>query len=267
MAESLKLVARKTPEQRIEALAQDGYVYFPDALSKGEIVELRAAMDRLEARPDEFDRHTDPKSDSYLNKSINNVFNRDRVFLSYLDRPEVIEVVEAAHGPDCHVIGMTAWMTGPGRPDQGLHVDWQPLELPEDVMDDPRVEVPVYISTVHYYLDDIYEELGPTQFIPGSHRAGRRPSNGESAWRGVEPRSILCHAGDAVLFRCEVWHRGTANTSGQVRYLLQVHYAQRMITQKFPPYLNRFRFDPAVLSRATPRQRRLLGEHTPSNYD
>lgn len=267
MADYLNLVARKTLEQRIEALEQDGYVYFTGALSDGEIIELRSAMDRLEARPDEFDRHTDGESHGFLNKSINNVFNRDPVFLSFLDRPEVIDVVEAEHGPDCHVIGMTAWMTGPGRPDQAFHVDWQPLELPEEVMDDPRVKVPVYISTVHYYLDDIYEELGPTQFIPGSHRAGRRPSIGESIWRGVKPRSVLCTAGDAVLFRCEVWHRGTANTSGQVRYLLQVHYAQRMITQKFPAYLNRFRFDPAILSRATARQRRLLGEHVQSNYD
>ena len=267
MAEGLILAARESLEQRVEALEQEGYVFFPGALSGEEVAVLRNTIDRLEARPEEYDRHTDPETYGFLNKSINNVFNRDPVFLSFLDSPDVIDVVEAAHGPDCHVIGMTAWMTGPGRPDQGIHVDWQPLELPGDVMDDPRVEVPVYISTVHYYLDDLYEALGPTQFIPGSHRAGRVPATGESAWRGVEPRSIICSAGDAVLFRCEVWHRGTANTSDRVRYLLQVHYAQRMITQKFPPYLNRFRFDPAILSRATDRQRRLLGEHVQGNYD
>ena len=267
MSQGLELVAGETLQQRVEALEQDGYVYFPGALSEEEVAELRAAMDRLEARPDEFDRFTNPESHGFLNKSINNVFNRETAFLPYLDRPGVIGVVEAAHGPDCHVIGMTAWMTGPGRPEQDIHVDWQPLELPEDVMDDPRVRVPVYITTAHYYLDDQCEALGPTQFIPGSHRAGRCPTRGETTWRGAEPRSILCRAGDAVLFRSEVWHRGTANTSGRVRYLLQVHYAQRMITQKFPPYLNRFQFEPDILSCATDRQRRLLGEHEPSNYD
>ena len=45
---------------------------------------------------------------------------------------------------------------------------------------------------------------------------------------------------------------------------IQVHYAQRMITQKCPPYLNRFQFDAVILALATPRQRRLLGEHKPS---
>ena len=69
------------------------------------------------------------------------------------------------------------------------------------------------------------------------------------------------------MHRCEVWHRGTPNTSDETRYLLQVHYAQRMITQKFPPYLNRFRFNQELLDRASPRQRRLLGDHVKSNYD
>ena len=55
--------------------------------------------------------------------------------------------------------------------------------------------------------------------------------------------------------------------SEQMRYLLQVHYAQRIITQKYPPYLNKFQFDAALLAQATPRQRRLLGDHVPSNYD
>jgi len=70
-----------------------------------------------------------------------------------------------------------------------------------------------------------------------------------------------------VVFRSEVWHRGTANTSDETRYLLQVHYAMRMITQKFPPYLNRFQFDDSILAQATPRQRRLLGEHGGGAYD
>ena len=70
-----------------------------------------------------------------------------------------------------------------------------------------------------------------------------------------------------VLFRSEVWHRGSANTSDETRYLLQVHYAMRMITQKYPPYLNKFQFDESILAQATAQQRRLLGDHRPSNYD
>ena len=65
----------------------------------------------------------------------------------------------------------------------------------------------------------------------------------------------MCRAGDVVMFRSEVWHRGTSNRSGEVRYLLQstTHsddYAE------VPPYLNKFRFDPDIIERCTPRQRR-----------
>ena len=264
MSNALSLIAYPDLAGQVRAMEEDGYAFLPGLLNAAEIAELRAAMDRLVAMPASFDR--DGTSGGFLNKSINNAFNRDPRFLSYVDRPGVVEIAEAIHGNDCHIIGMTAWMTGPGRPDQQLHADWQPITLPAEVMSNPAVKIPIYISTAHFYLDDLDEELGPTQFIPGSHRAGRAPK-GDMEYKGVGPKNILCKAGDLVIFRSEVWHRGTANRSQRVRYLLQVHYAQRMITQKFPPYLNRFQFDEAILAQATPRQRRLLGDHKPSNYD
>jgi ectoine hydroxylase-related dioxygenase (phytanoyl-CoA dioxygenase family) len=264
-------VAHPDVDSQVEALRRDGYVYFPGVLNAAEIADLRAAMDRLEARAESFDR--DGSENGYAEKHIKCVFNRDIHFLQFVDRPRVIEVVEGAlthregrRPIESHIIGMTAWVTGPGRPDQDLHVDWLPFPLPEDVAADPRVEVPVMIATAHYYLDDLYEELSPTKFIPGSHRAGRTP-DGATEWNGQGEQSLLCQAGDVVLFRSEVWHRGSANRSDETRYLLQVHYANRMIAQKFPPYLNRFQFDPDILAKATPRQRRLLGDHPAAAYD
>lgn len=266
MAEALPLIAHLDLESQIAALKNDGYVYFPGVVGADEIAELRVCMDRLEPIAESFDLLRSPESGGYFERSVNNAFNRDALFLQYLDKPGVIELAEAAHGSECHVIAMTAWITGPGRPDQRLHVDWLPMELPEDVIADPRVKVPIFVSTAHFYLDDLYEELGPTKIVPGSHRAGRAP-DGDTKWNGTEEHSVLCKAGDVVLFRCEVWHRGSANTSDQRRYLLQVHYANRMVTQKFPPYLNMFRFDEGLLAQATPRQRRLLGEHDRGAYD
>ena len=253
-------------QQQAVAVRDDGYAYFPAILRAAEIADLRALMDRLDPVEEYFDRETTPGQGDFPTKVLNNAFNRDPLLLSYIDRPGVIELVEALHGEDAHVIGMTAWLTGPGRPAQTLHADWQPLTLPADIMADERVQIPVFISTMHYYLDDIYEELGPTHFVPGSHRAGR-PPDGETTFNGREEQAIMCKAGDGLLFRSEVWHRGTPNTSQQMRYLLQVHYARRMITQKFPPYPHGFRFDEQLLAGANPRQRRLLGDHRKSNYD
>lgn len=267
MLEPLPLLAHSDLAGQVEAVTHDGYAYFPAKINAEQVAAMRRAMDELTALPESFDRDWRPPDHSYVNKSINNVFNRDPLFLPYLDFPGIIELAEALHGADCHVIGMTAWVTGPGRPDQTLHADWQPLVIPEALMEDPRVQIPVFITTAHFYLDDLDMALGPTVFVPGSHRAGRPPRAGETGWRGKSGQAILCNAGDVVIFRSEVWHRGTANRSDRTRYLLQVHYAKRMITQKFPPYLNRFQFDPEILARCTPRQLRLLGDHTQGSYD
>jgi hypothetical protein len=245
---ALRLEAAADLAGRDEAVRRDGFAYLPALLDAAEVRQLRAAMDRVEPLAESFDRLETPPEHRFYHKVINNAFNREPLFQSFLDYPGVIELAESLHGDDCHVIGMTAWLTGPGRPEQGLHADWQPLTLPEDVMDDPRVEIPVFITTAHFYLDDITEALGPTVFVPGSHRAGR-PPQGETSWRGVEEHSLLCQAGDVVIFRSEVWHRGTANDSDRTRYLLQVHYAE------------------TLLQGASPRQRRLLGDHRSSNYD
>ena len=267
MAKALSLIAYDDLEDQVEALERDGYVYFPNVLNTDEIAELRDAMVRIETIPECYDRHQTPENGGqFLNKIINNSFNRDQLYLQYLDKSPIIEVAEETHGGDCHCIGMQSWITGPGRPDQGLHTDWLPIRLPTDVRTDPRVKVPIFITTAHYYLNDMYEELGPTKFVPGSHFSGCSP-DGQTEWNNRGEESILCNAGDVVLFRSEVWHRGSANTSDETRYLLQVHYAQRMITQKYPPYLNKFQFDETILSKANPQQRRLLGEHGPSNYD
>ena len=78
---------------------------------------------------------------------------------------------------------------------------------------------------------------------------------------------MLCRAGDVLMFRSELWHAGSDNrTRDRTRYLLQVHYGRRMVAQKFSPYLH-WQFNPAVLAAATPRQRRLLGEHQEAEYD
>ncbi|MEM7032283.1 MAG: phytanoyl-CoA dioxygenase family protein [Chloroflexota bacterium] len=275
MSDALALVTYPNLEQQIEAMERDGYVYFPGFLNAEEIAELRTVAHQLEPVADNFDIDMSAEANGHMQKCINAAFNRDPLFLKYLDKPGLIELAEAVHGEDCHIVSMHTWLVGPGRPDQQLHADWQPYTLPEDIMADPRVRMPIFITTAHVYLDDMTEELGPTKLIPGSHRAGRRPNDPtavdptagpETEWNGHQEQSFLGKAGDCIFFRSEIWHRGSANNSNQVRHTFMVHYAHRMITHKFPPYL-KFQYNPEVLAQATPRQRRLLGEHTQSNYD
>ena len=101
MAKALSLVAYNDLESRVEALERDGYVYFPNVLDAEEVAELRATMDRLETIPECLDRHQTPENgDTFLNKIINNSFNRDPLYLQFLDKSPIIEVAEATHGEE-----------------------------------------------------------------------------------------------------------------------------------------------------------------------
>lgn len=243
----------------LAALHADGFVLLPGVLNAGAVAWARAAIDRLS--PLHWD-YTGLVDDHFKC-----VFNRDPRWLSYIDPPGLIELMEAALGADCHIIGETAWRGRPGFVGGDLHVDYLAMELPRPLLADPSFVLPMQVCTAHCYLTDIDADLCPTLVIPGSHRAGRPPLAGETEWEGRRPEPVLCRAGDVLVFRSELWHAGSRNLSrDRSRYLLQVHYGRRMVAQKFSPYLD-FRFNPATLAAATPRQRRLLGDHAPAEYD
>ncbi|MDB6445748.1 MULTISPECIES: phytanoyl-CoA dioxygenase family protein [Pseudomonas] len=244
--------------ERLRALHQDGFVLLPAVLGRSQIVDLRRAIDAL--KPMHWDY-------SGVIDHYKCVFNRDPFWLPYLDVDGVIELAEAALGDDCHIIGQTAWRCHPGFVGAPLHLDYLMMELPPSLLLDPAFDLPMQIFTAQFYLDDIDADLSPTRVIPGSHRAGRAPVAGETQWAGRSAQPVLCRAGDVLVLRSELWHAGSDNrTVDRSRYLLQVHYGRRMMAQKFSPYLH-WQFNPAVLAAATPRQRRLLGDHLEAEYD
>ena len=243
----------------LEALHDQGFTLLPGVLDATGVATLRSLMDRLQ--PIHWDYR------GLVDDHFKCVFNRGPEWLPYLDLPGVIELAEAALGGDCHVIGQTAWRNHPGFAGAELHLDHLVMELPGSLLADPAFQLPMQICTAHLYLDDIDTDLCPTLVIPGSHRAGRRPRPGETTWQGRPAEAVLCRAGDALVFRSELWHAGSRNrTANRSRYLLQIHYGRRMVAQKFSPYLD-FHFNPQVLAACTPRQRRLLGDHEAAEYD
>jgi hypothetical protein len=244
-----------------QAMHDDGFVLVPGVLDAREVQGLRDAIDRL--RPFAMDS-------AGLTDHYKCVFNREKIFLDMIDRPGVIELAEATMGSECHIIGQSAWRSRPGHNGWRPHTDRVFVTMPEEYMADPRVQFPIYLCTAHYYLNDITLDLAPTWVLPGSHKSGRALVWGKDpdpSFRGRKLEPILCKAGDMVLFRSELWHSGSKNsTQDTTRYLLQVHYSHRFIAQQFSPYLT-FQFSNEVMATANPRQRRLLGEHRQGAYD
>ena len=238
----------------VAALEHDGCALVTAAIAPQQCSSACAHIDALE--PLHWDE-THARNGRHLDRYLN-VFNRDPYWLQFLDRPGIIEAAEAVLGSDCHIIGETAWRSHPGFRGEPLHVDYAPLERPEGAPRDD-VRIPIFLLTVHFYLNDLTADLAPTRVVPGSHRSGRAPR--------AEAEPVLACAGDALLFRSDVWHAGSDNrTASDVRYLLQVHYGRREMAQHFSPYLE-WRFDRGVLAAASRRQRRLLGDHEPGAYD
>lgn len=237
-----------------EQLHDTGAVAFPGVLNASEIARLRAYMDQAGGPDADYDH-----PQWCFNKQVSADWHRRPELLHLIDRQPVLAAARAVLGDDCQVSGGSLWITGPGR-EMGLHVDWQPLRLPADVAADPRVRVPIFIATAHYYLDDLTLDFGPTTVIPGSHRAGRPPDN-ETTWNGRVPQALLVRAGDCVLFRSDLWHGAAPNRGKARRYLIQVHYQSVFMHPASVPVKPADSWDAHGLAMLNAEQRRLLGDH------
>jgi hypothetical protein len=231
-------------------------VQFPDLLNSQEVQLVRKWMDSL----GEPDKKYEVKGWCF-NKHVLMDMQHDPMWLTLIDRSPAFETIELILGKNFIVAGGSVWVTGKGR-DMPLHADHQTFSIPEELLRDERVRVPIFTCTVHYYLDDQVEKIGPTLVIPGSHRAGRIPQN-ETTWHGITPKMVSVKAGGAVLFRHDLWHGAAMNRSRHRRYLIQIHYAESTRQMTSPAITRPDCFSPEVLARATPRQRVLMGEAQP----
>jgi ectoine hydroxylase-related dioxygenase (phytanoyl-CoA dioxygenase family) len=246
-------------EARIEQFHRDGYLVIPDALAPDQAERLRAGVERAFAEPDAEAEFYGPGLAKIWRPKM---FERGEPFEELVDNPRIIDLVEAILGADCHLIANSALRTGPGEGISNWHADEViRFPRPRDVPLDPRIPVPCFVLNFNYYLCDVDEELGPTQFVPGSHRSGRQPDPGELSYEGREKVSGVGPAGTAVMWHDQTWHRGAPNrTPDRVRWVQQAPYGRRFIAQRFYPFIN-YRMPEAILERASPRRKRLLGLH------
>ena len=247
-----------------ETFSRDGYCVIPGILQTEEIVALRAAVDRVFDHPGWRDNHN-----LYGDYVATRLFETDPVFEDMLTREPIISLVEAILGPDCHLVAENVV-----RNAKGQSIDKCPVDdvlifpTPENIArHDARLTMPVHILTVQILLTDVEAiEYGATQFVPGSHYSGKQPNDRKNPqFEGREPVSLFCKAGDIYLHNGQAWHRGAPNTSDRVRYLLQLAYSRRWVSQRFYPFVN-YQLPERVLARTDDRRRRVLGLHMKGAY-
>jgi len=90
------------------------------------------------------------------------------------------------------------------------------------------VTLPPFYFTMLVPFKDVTEELGPTQFLLGSHRLANVDADEGPHLVG------LAKAGDAVIFDGRMLHRGLANPSENIRELMYMVYHKKW----YRDYLN-----------------------------
>ena len=141
----------------------------------------------------------------------------------------------------------------PGSQNQPWHQDGEPLFPEEDMLD-----VPSYAFNVFIPLDDVTDELGPTEFLPGTNLSERAEEVNEELmkWAMIESKwsaagdhkasmrmvlgteedewmsrnkvvAPLLRRGDAMMYDYRTCHRGTENLSqSETRTMLYLMYAR-----------------------------------------
>ena len=257
--------SQQKTSQILDELDREGFASLPGILTPDEVENLKVRYDRVFA---------DPKSVETDNVYPNDwsglrLFETDPMFVDMLVREPIISLAESICGEECHLIADGAVRNYPGVAIDSWHVDDDVfLPLPEGVSQhDPAIPFPVYQLTCQILLTDVPSvEYGPTEFVPGSHRAGRRPEKkGTPTFNGQGPVPIFGKAGDIYLQNGQTWHRGAPNTSDRTRCLYQISYGRRWVSQRFYPFLN-YRMPDHVLEGADERLLRVLGKHPQGAY-
>jgi ectoine hydroxylase-related dioxygenase (phytanoyl-CoA dioxygenase family) len=247
-------------EDWARAFTQDGYVQLPGVLTPEEVEVLRDGV---------IDAHEHPcPTGNPTRLHRHQMFRRGPAFAAMLDREPVVDIAERILGKNCHVIANNTVYTEPGMGVDRWHVDETVLvPVPDGARLPDQMDMPCFVVTAMYYLNDVPMELGPTQIVPGSHRSGQYPPDDEAdlVWDGRGYVSLVAKAGDCVVLNGQTWHRGATNRADHNRVVLQVTYGRRYISQRFWPYVN-FSVPEDVWAAAPERRRRLLGAHSYGPY-
>ena len=201
------------------------------------------------------------------------MFEHGPAFEAIVDHPVIEPLITALLGDDCHLIANSALRTGPGEGIVGWHADDViRFPRPKGVPLDERIPMPNVIVNLNYYLCDVDEELGPTQWVPGSHRAGRSydsddlDENGNPVYEGRSMVSGVGKAGTVVMWNDQTWHRGGPNKSAdRIRWVLQAPFGRRWVAQRFYPFIE-YRLPEGLLERSSERRRTRLGVHGIGSY-
>ena len=234
---------------------RDGYLIFPEVLSKDEVDELEAVSDRLDAEA----RQKMEKGPGDTQNTFD-FLGYDNAFLNLIDYPKTFPKVFGILGWNIQIYHTHMITTPPDDPENprqkyGWHQDSGRLNCELEGEPRPRVS----IKCAYFLTDCSVEGRGNFCAVPGSQHVNRI-RKGDN--HNLPDRAIhLCvPRGGAIFFDRRIWHCGSPNRWRQKRKALFYGYSYRWL---------KFRDDMTVkhlLDDADPIRRQLLGEPGPTGW-
>ena len=224
-------------------LESRGYCLVHDALAPARLREIRDTLVRVAA--EEIANGIDYVYEDGSNQRVWVLLNKGRCFEELVQDETALELVGHLLGPGFLLSNVNANIAGPGGKPMFLHsdTDYVPAPFPSYAL----------VTNVMWFLDDFTDANGATRIVPGSHTLRHNPDYAKR----YETVAVEGPAGTAMVFHGGLWHQTGANrTRDQKRHGILTYYCRPfMRTQE-----NFFEsLDDAVLARATPRLRQLLG--------
>jgi hypothetical protein len=187
------------------------------------------------------------------------------VFVELIEQPLVIGFAQRVLGEDFHLAAAQCSRNlrddhyAPGA--MKIHQD--DVFFPKTPERSAQVAGTTHVGfTAMVYVQDTPLEMGPTQFIRGSHASGETFSDDKiealpHLWRRAVP------AGSLILFSHRTWHRGAPNLTASPRDLISNAYARRAIdkvqlTKKSAEGKDEYVAPDELLSRGSVMLRQLL---------
>lgn len=246
---------RLTEQERVK-FEQDGFFVVEDVLPPQMVLQLTAAVDRLDAY-----YRKEQKLELHEPLNLLDFVGKDEIFLELLDWPKTFAKVWEILGWHIQLYHSHTIITPPfGTTPTGLidtakksfvgwHQDTGRLNI--DLETNPRPRISLKVA---YYLSDA-TEIGRGNFyvIPGSHLRNEMefPADGITDPAGSVP--VRLGVGDAVFFDRRLWHRSSSNESDITRKVLFYGYSHRWLRPRDEVTVSH------VIDRCDPIRQQLLG--------
>jgi ectoine hydroxylase-related dioxygenase (phytanoyl-CoA dioxygenase family) len=223
-----------------------GFVLLPGLMTAAEAADARSRIMETAASPNAFEFGR--RDDRIGQQHVRGLLALGEIFERLVQHPAIIEIAEAMLGDDMTLGAYSARILHPGATEMGVHIDY-----PYWAMRGPFTTRPPMMVQVIWMLQDFTEQNGATLVAPRSQLRCARPNREDFVRDAIK---ITGNAGDAIVSHGLLWHDTSPNHTAEPRVSLLINYGLKVIR---PLDTAIAKVPPAVLERATPKLRQLLG--------